>query len=86
LVEVLPDEPVTPTTVRPPSAARRDTLARASAASAVSTAAPEPSESWLRATELDGTAPRLGVTTMAGTPTGRAASTATAPAAIAASA
>lgn len=86
LVEVLPEEPVTPTTVKPPAATNRSTLARASFASADSTAAPEPSVSPATTAEFAGNVPGLGATTIAGTPTGRAASTATAPASTAAAA
>ena len=77
LVEVLPDEPVMPTMVSPPSTSSAATAA-ASRASAASTAAPAPSVScsstlaaaWILSSGA------LGLTTIAGTPTGRAASTA----------
>ena len=81
-VDVLPDDPVTPTTVSPDSVVSRSTLARASLPSAASTAAPDPSRSCSRASAPLPDVPS-GSTTIAGTPTGRAASTATAPAATA---
>ena len=51
LVEVLPDEPVTPMTVSPPVGQARPPPCRASSASAASTAAPEPSVSPASATD-----------------------------------
>ncbi|CPU48486.1 Uncharacterised protein [Mycobacteroides abscessus] len=77
-VEVLPDEPVIPT-IRSPRAVSRRATSAASAAVAASTAAPDPSESCSSA-DTSVRATPVGGTTMAGTPTGLAASTATAPA------
>ena len=86
-VEVLPDDPVSPMMVSLP-AANRAATALANRASAASTAAPEPSASCSRTPAPTSAAPgcAAGSTTMAGTPTGRAARTATAPASTAAAA
>src|SRR5690606_9600252 len=83
LVDVLPEEPVTPTTVRPVSDSRVTTC-RASAANAASTAAPDPSVSPARATDLSWAWPGgNGGTITAGASTSRAANTPAAPAATA---
>ncbi|CAB4872750.1 unannotated protein [freshwater metagenome] len=83
-VDVLPDDPVTPTTVRSWRAVSSSTDSRANAPSAVSTAAPAPSGSCSSAiARLECGAGR---TTTAGTPTGRAARTTAAPAATASAA
>ncbi len=83
-MEVLPDEPVTPTTCSPVrDRSVRDssvTTCRANAPSAASTAAPEPSVSPVSATDRSCAVPDGGAgTSTAGASTSRAASTPTAP-------